>query len=50
MEMRGRTFRCGAIRSIAFSVPIESERGSIYCFEVFSSREPVSTSLENALE
>ena len=33
----------------AFSVPIESERGSISCFDAFSSREPVSTSLENAL-
>jgi hypothetical protein len=41
----------------AFSVPIESERGSIYCFDAFSSREPVSIpdrvrnglSLENAL-
>src|SRR6266436_1432464 len=40
----------------AFSVPIESERGSISCFDAFSSREPVSTpdqvrgrlSLENA--
>src|SRR5229473_1830299 len=33
----------------AFSVPIESERGSISCFDAFSLREPVSTSLENAL-
>src|SRR5258705_11500569 len=41
----------------AFSVPIESERGSISCFYAFSSRETVSTphqmrgrlSLENAL-
>src|SRR5438477_8774476 len=28
---------------------MESERGSIFCFDAFSSREPVSTSLENAL-
>src|SRR5258708_16070185 len=34
----------------AFSVPIESERGSTSCFDAFSSREPVSTSLENALK
>src|SRR6266481_3118046 len=33
----------------AFSVPMESERGSTSCFDAFSSREPVSTSLENAL-
>jgi hypothetical protein len=41
----------------AFSVPTESERGSIFCFDAFSSREPVSTphqvrgrlSLENAM-
>src|SRR6267154_6735686 len=33
----------------AFSVPIESERGSASCFDAFSSREPVSTSLGNAL-
>jgi hypothetical protein len=25
------------------------ERNSIFCFDAFSSREPVSTSLENAL-
>src|SRR5260370_42562972 len=35
--------------SRAFSVPIESERGSISFFDAFSRREPVSTSLENAL-
>src|SRR5437773_10315314 len=35
----------------AFSVPIKSERGSVFfCFDAFSSREPVSTSLENALD
>jgi hypothetical protein len=53
----------GAIRGLTFSggkslsVPIESERGSISCFDAFSSCEPVSTphqvrgrlSLENAL-
>jgi hypothetical protein len=33
----------------AFSVPIESERGSRFLFDAFSLREPVSTSLENAL-
>src|SRR6266404_5718303 len=33
----------------AFSVPIRSERGSFSCFDAFSSREPGSTSLENAL-
>src|SRR5437660_1135435 len=38
-----------ATSSRAFSVPMESERGSIFCFDAFSSREPVSTSLENAL-
>jgi hypothetical protein len=31
------------------SVPIESEPALILCFDAFSSREPVSTSLENAL-
>src|ERR1700755_2204902 len=35
--------------SRAFSVPIEPEWGSSFCFDAFSSREPVSTSLENAL-
>src|SRR5260370_23573261 len=30
-------------------VSIESKRGSRSCFDAFSSREPVSTSLENAL-
>jgi hypothetical protein len=34
-------------RGRAFSVPIKSERGSISFFDAFSSREPVSTSLEN---
>jgi hypothetical protein len=33
----------------AFSVPIESESGSIFCFDASSSRERVSASLENAL-
>jgi hypothetical protein len=33
----------------AFSVPMESERGSSLSFDAFSSREPVPTSLENAL-
>src|SRR4029079_17075599 len=33
----------------AISVPMESERGSRFSFDAFSSREPVSTSLENAL-
>jgi hypothetical protein len=33
----------------AFSVPIESERRLYFLFDTFSSREPVSTSLENAL-
>src|SRR6478609_6764680 len=28
---------------------MESERGSIFLFDAFSSREPASTSLENAL-
>ncbi len=41
--------RCWWCGTRAFSVPIESERGSISCFDAFSSREPVSTSLENAL-
>jgi hypothetical protein len=36
-------------RARAFSVPIESERGSGFYFDAFSSREPVPTSLENAL-
>jgi hypothetical protein len=39
----------GAQRTRAFSVPIESERGSTSCFDALSSRQPVSTSLENAL-
>jgi len=33
----------------ACSVPMKSERGSIFLFDAFSSCEPVSTSLENAL-
>jgi hypothetical protein len=33
-----------------YSVPIKSERYSISLFDAFSSREPVPTSLENALE
>jgi hypothetical protein len=32
-----------------FSVPIESERRFCFFFDAFSSREPVPTSLENAL-
>jgi hypothetical protein len=44
-------------RSKAFSVPIESEPASDFCFDAFSLREPVSIpdqvrdrlSLENAL-
>src|SRR5271154_1806751 len=36
-------------RARVLSVPIESERGSRFCFVAFSSREPASTSLENAL-
>ena len=34
----------------ALSVLIESEPGSDLFFDAFSSREPVSTSLENALD
>ena len=33
----------------AFSVQIESERGSTLCFVAFSRRKPVFTLLENAL-
>ncbi|WP_156164953.1 hypothetical protein [Bradyrhizobium sp. LTSP885] len=33
----------------AFSVPMESERALDSSFDAFSLREPVSTSLENAL-
>jgi hypothetical protein len=29
---------------------MESEPGSSFCFDAFSSREPISTSLENALK
>jgi hypothetical protein len=28
---------------------MESERGPAFCFDAFSSREPASTSLENAI-
>src|ERR1700722_163299 len=38
------------LSSRAFFVPIESERWLYLYFYAFSSREPVSTSLENALE
>ena len=35
----------------ALSVLIENQnRALIFCFDAFSSREPVSTSLENALK
>src|ERR1700733_3438929 len=50
---RGRSFQsdCGHSRPAvrALSVLIESEPGSNLLFDAFSSREPVSTSLENAL-
>jgi hypothetical protein len=44
-------FICGNLQSVAksgndpraFSVPMESERGSRLCFDAFSSREPVPT-------
>src|SRR4051794_27093571 len=46
--------RPGAFRPLgqkypADPVPMASERGSILCFDAFSLREPVPTSLENAL-
>src|ERR1700754_1571236 len=34
----------------AFSAPTSSEPSSSFCFNAFSSREPVSTSLENTME
>jgi hypothetical protein len=40
----------GLILLGAFSDPIELDRGSSFCFYAFSSREPASTSLENALQ
>jgi hypothetical protein len=42
-------FMPSKIAARAFPVPIESERGSKFYFNAFSSREPASTSLENAL-
>jgi hypothetical protein len=42
-------FELAADGTGAFSVPMESERGSSLLFDAFSSREPVPTSLENAL-
>jgi NADH:ubiquinone oxidoreductase subunit len=52
-EPQGLNWTFGAadgIRTIrACSVPIESDGGSSSLFDAFSSREPVSTSLENAL-
>src|SRR5690349_6747375 len=45
----GEQFAIAAARPEALSVLIESAPGSTLCFDAFSSREPVSTSLENAL-
>src|SRR5580704_5824621 len=49
VEILKRRDELGVILSRALSVLIESERALIFYFDAFSSREPISTSLENAL-
>jgi hypothetical protein len=39
----------GSVLREAYSVSIESDQALNFCFDAFSLREPVSTSLENAL-
>jgi hypothetical protein len=55
-EYRGRDFLrkfevnvdYPAVKTGAFPVLMESEPAPDFCFDAFSSREPVSTSFENA--
>jgi hypothetical protein len=49
MEMKSQAFHGGRIYPGAGSVLISSEPGSRFYFDAFSLREPVPTSLENAI-